>query len=80
MVHGSHPIRPTVRRGYAKATVAQCLEQATKNTKKGRHLKIEHASKLLGLVNPETVQKRCPHCMRIPVIVIAQSGMVIIQS
>ena len=48
----------------AKSTIAHGLEQATKDTKKGRYHKIRHASDILMRVNPDTVQRRCPHCKR----------------
>jgi hypothetical protein len=43
-----------------KAELYEKLARATKGTSKGVYLKIKHASKLLGLVDPVKVATRCP--------------------
>jgi hypothetical protein len=49
----------------SKAAVAAGLENATKNTKKGRYHKIKHGSDLLARISPDTVKQKCPHCKRL---------------
>jgi hypothetical protein len=49
----------------SKAAIAAGLENATKNTKKGRYHKIKHGSDLLARISPETVKQKCPHCKRL---------------
>lgn len=48
----------------AKAQVAHSLEEATKNTQKGRYHKIRHGSRLLERIRPGAVRARCAHCER----------------
>lgn len=47
-----------------KVDVAHALENATKQTRKGRYHKIRHAS-VLGRIGPEQVRARCKHCDRL---------------
>jgi hypothetical protein len=49
----------------AKADVAEALDRATANTKKGKYHKIRHAGPLLGRIDAELVLKRCPACDRL---------------
>jgi hypothetical protein len=44
-----------------KADLYQKLKNATKDTQKGEYGTIKHASKLLLVIDPEKVAKRCPH-------------------
>ena len=47
----------------SKKAVANALDRATKRTRtKGRYHKIQHASQLLGLIDPGKVRRRCRHC------------------
>ena len=47
----------------SKKAVADALDRATTKTKtKGRYHKILHASKLLELIDPGEVRRRCRHC------------------
>jgi hypothetical protein len=48
----------------AKADVADALDRAAANTKKGKYHKIRHAGPLLGKIDAELVRKRCPSCER----------------
>ncbi len=48
-----------------KETVLATLEEATAPTSEGRYHKIHHARRLLGLIDSERVQARCPHCKRL---------------
>ena len=48
-----------------KARVLAALKEATKGTAKRDYDKIKHASKLLGLIDPNRVQARCRHCKRL---------------
>ena len=48
----------------SKLDVANGLEQATRNTKKGRYQKIKHSSTLLQRVDPRKARARCPACER----------------
>lgn len=41
------------------------LKRATHDTKKGKYHKINHASALLALMEPERVKERCPSCRRL---------------
>ncbi len=41
------------------------LQQATKDTSKGRYHKIKHASDLLKRINDSAVTSRCRHCKRL---------------
>lgn len=47
-----------------KSRIERSLQNATRATGKGAYHKIKHGSDLLGLVDPEIVRKRCPHCDR----------------
>lgn len=47
-----------------KDLLENVLKNATKNTRKGEYHKIKHASKLLGLIDPQTVRAAAPHCDR----------------
>jgi hypothetical protein len=49
----------------SKTAIAAGLENATKNTKKGRYHKIKHGSDLLARVSPDAVKPKCPHCKRL---------------
>lgn len=49
----------------ARAAVAAGLENATKDSKKGRYHKIKHGSDLLARISPDTVKQKCPHCKRL---------------
>ncbi|MGB6687789.1 MAG: DUF4276 family protein [Terracidiphilus sp.] len=44
----------------SKTDVCVKLEGATEDTQKGKYAKIRHASKLLLLLNPDKVARRCP--------------------
>ncbi len=44
-----------------KADVQSKLDAATRPTQKGIYHKVDHASQLLALIDPDLVQKRCPH-------------------
>lgn len=48
-----------------KIDVAHSLEQATRNTQKGRYHKIRHASQLLERVRSDSTRARCAHCERL---------------
>lgn len=48
-----------------KKRVLSALEDASRQTQKGRYHKIRHASKLLALIDPETVRRKAPHCDRL---------------
>lgn len=48
-----------------KDTLHGRLRTATRNTQKGEYRKIEHASKLLGLIDPATVRRVSRHCDRL---------------
>ncbi len=41
------------------------LKAATRGTKKGEYHKIQHASKLLGLLEVDKVRQTAPHCERL---------------
>ncbi len=43
-----------------KGDILAKLESATEETQKGQYGKIKHASKLLLMIDPEKVAKRCP--------------------
>ena len=49
----------------SKAEVTTKLEQATKDTQKGRYHKIRHARHLLQRIRPDRVRSRCAHCERL---------------
>ncbi len=44
----------------SKKALLEKLEKATRKTQKGEYHKIKHASKLLELIDPVEVEKRCP--------------------
>jgi hypothetical protein len=44
-----------------KADILSKLRAATKPCQAGEYGKLRHASKLLGLLNPSLLEKRCPH-------------------
>ena len=48
-----------------KPTVKRSLDEATKDTQKGRYHKIGHASDLLRRIDAEKVKARCCHCRRV---------------
>lgn len=49
-----------------KPRVLSSLDTASRKTQKGEYKKqIKHASKLLSLLDPETVRRRAPHCDRL---------------
>ena len=48
-----------------KPTVKRSLDEATKDTQKGRYHKIRHASDLLKRIDAEKVKARCCHCQRL---------------
>lgn len=58
---GSLPRTKSVE-SIPKATVTTALERATQGTRKGGYHKIDHCSDLLGMVDPERVRARAPHC------------------
>jgi len=43
-----------------KSDIEKKLMQATRSTQKGEYAKIKHASKLLKIVSPTKIEKRCP--------------------
>jgi len=45
----------------SKADLYAVLEKETKDSQKGKYGKISHAGKLLVLIDPNKVAKRCPH-------------------
>ena len=48
-----------------KDDLARALAQATVATSRGSYHKINHASELLGEIDPETLKQRCPHFERL---------------
>lgn len=48
-----------------KDTLGNALHAATRRTQKGPYHKINHASDLLQLINPDTVRQRASHCARL---------------
>lgn len=48
-----------------KERVLATLVDATAPTPEGAYHKIHHARRLFGLIDPEKVQERCPHCRRL---------------
>lgn len=48
-----------------KTQVAQSLENATRDTQKGRYHKIHHGGPLLERIRPSVVRARCAHCERL---------------
>lgn len=48
-----------------KADLEPSLKAATRNTQKGEYRKIQHASKLLALIDPTIVRRASQHCDRI---------------
>lgn len=59
---GALPANPNVE-SIPKADVLARLDQATRNTKKGRYQKGRHAPELLKLLQPDDVS--APHCKRL---------------
>ncbi len=51
--------------GESKKNIERVLDDATKNTQKGKYHKIKHARHLLQRIDPIIVRKRCPHCDRL---------------
>jgi len=49
----------------SKADVARALEDATRDTQKGRYHKTQHGSELLRRADQERSQQRCGHCRRL---------------
>jgi hypothetical protein len=43
-----------------KADIYDKLRDATKDTQKDEYGKIKHASKLLGMIDPSKISKKCP--------------------
>lgn len=43
-----------------KADIFEKLDSASEGSKKGKYAKINHASKLLAMIDPEKVVRRCP--------------------
>jgi hypothetical protein len=56
---GSLPKRLDLE-GEPKPDLYEKLKNATKDTQKGEYGKIKHASKLLAMIDPEKIAKRCP--------------------
>ena len=48
-----------------KDDLARALARATVATSRGSYHKINHASELLGEIDPETLKRRCPHFERL---------------
>lgn len=48
-----------------KERVSSALKDASRQTKKGEYHKIRHGSKLLALIDPETVRRKARHCDRL---------------
>ena len=48
-----------------KDEVNRCLAAATRDTRKGRYHKTNHAPELLSVLNPAVVRAACPSCDRI---------------
>ena len=48
-----------------KSDVMTCLQQATKDTQKGRYHKTKHAPAILERINPDSVKKAAPNCQRL---------------
>lgn len=48
-----------------KDSLEPSLKQATRHTSKGEYKKIQHASKLLGLLNVAKVRQAAPNCDRL---------------
>ncbi|HIP52841.1 MAG TPA: DUF4276 family protein [Chromatiales bacterium] len=46
----------------SKTAIASALEEATRDTQKGKYHKIRHASDLLKRIDQQKVQQRCPGC------------------
>ena len=49
----------------SKADLMRGLDRATRSTRKGRYLKIRHASDLLKRIDANKVKTRCTHCERL---------------
>jgi hypothetical protein len=48
-----------------KRRLSKSLDLATKDTKKGKYHKIQHASELLARIDPQIARQRCPACLRL---------------
>jgi hypothetical protein len=58
------PKNPEVEK-IDKKLLESCLKAATRHTKKGEYHKIQHASKLLALLEVDKVRQVAPHCDRL---------------
>ncbi|PZV08801.1 MAG: hypothetical protein DCF32_03935 [Leptolyngbya sp.] len=58
---GSIPANPNVEM-ISKSSVESALENATKNTQKGRYHKIRHGPDILGQVSVPLVRSKAEHC------------------
>jgi hypothetical protein len=63
------PKNPDVER-IDKKQLESSLKAATRNTKKGEYHKIQHASKLLALLDVDKVRQVAPHCDRLFAIIL----------
>jgi hypothetical protein len=58
----ANPLRKSKNvESIGKDAVLKAIEAATRNSRKGKYDKIEHASKLLALISPEHVRKSSRH-------------------
>lgn len=48
-----------------KKSLESALRKATRITKKGEYHKIQHAGRLLSLINVQAVRRKAPHCERL---------------
>jgi hypothetical protein len=48
-----------------KGRISKGLNLATKDTKKGKYHKIQHASELLARIDSQIAKQRCPACLRL---------------
>ena len=48
----------------SKVDIEMALDEATKDTQKGKYKKIRHAKDLLARIDAEKVNSRCPHSKR----------------
>jgi hypothetical protein len=51
-----------------KRQVYESLERATRNTRKGKYHKADHAPQILKSLDPDRVRSRAPHCDRFKVL------------
>ena len=63
--HNSLPGPDADLEAMDRVQVAQLLKDSTKRTSKREYKKIRDGSALLARIDPETVQGRCPSCMRL---------------